>query len=71
MRDAIQAAIAARLGDVADAAIRLKQSIEAGHPAAPFSILRLGLDADAAANALEAHAERLTVAFTNEGESRP
>jgi hypothetical protein len=71
MRDAITAAIAARLGDVADAAFRLKQAVESGAPATPFSILRMGLDADSAATALDGLAERLTVALTNEGESRP
>jgi hypothetical protein len=59
MRDAITAAIAARLGDVADAAFRLRAAVEAGAPAAPFPLIRLGLDADAMALALEGHAERL------------
>jgi hypothetical protein len=71
MKDAITAAIAQRLGDLADAAFRLKAAVESGAPAAPFSILRLGLDADAAATALEGHAERLTTALTHEGELRP
>lgn len=71
MNEAIQAAIAARLGDLADAATRLKQTIEAGAPAAPFSVLRLGLDADSAATLLQGHAERLTAALPHEGELRP
>jgi hypothetical protein len=69
MKDAIQAAITARLGDVADAAFRLKAAIEAGAPACPpWLLLRLGLDADSAATALESHAERLT-ALTHERQS--
>jgi hypothetical protein len=61
MKNEITAAIAARLGDVADLAFRLKAAVESGQPAAPFSILRMALDADAAATALQGHIERLVL----------
>jgi hypothetical protein len=47
---------------VADLAFRLKAAVEAGTPTAPFPLIRLGLDADAMANVLQAHVERLTTA---------
>ena len=61
MRDAITAAIAARLGDAADAAFRLKQAVESGAPAAPFPLLRMALDVDGMATVLEGHVERLVM----------
>jgi hypothetical protein len=59
MKDVIASAIAARLGDVADAAFRLKAAVEAGQPAHPFSLLRMAVDADAAATLLQGHVEKL------------
>ena len=59
MKDEIRAAIAARLGDLADAASKLKQAVEAGTPAGPFPLIRLGLDADGMATVLQAHAEHI------------
>jgi hypothetical protein len=61
MNEAILSAIAARLGDLADVAFRIKATVEAGAPAAPFSILRMAVDVDAAASMLEGHVERLHV----------
>ena len=62
MKDEITAAIAQRLGELADVAFRLKQAVEAGAPAAPFSILRMAVDVDAAATTLEGHVERVSSA---------
>jgi hypothetical protein len=68
MKEAIAQAIAARLGDVADAAWKLKAAVEAqqhdGQNLAPFPLIRLGLDADGMATVLQGHAERLTTAPT-------
>jgi hypothetical protein len=54
-------AIAARLADVIALCQRLKASVEADKSAAmPFPLMRLGIDADGMANALQGHVERLS-----------
>jgi hypothetical protein len=65
MKDAIQAAIAGRLGELADAAFRLKQAVEAGQPAHLFSLLRMAVDADAAATLFQGHVEKLAATAEN------
>jgi hypothetical protein len=59
VNEAIVAAIAARLGEMIALGERLKAAVEAGSPAAPFSVLRMAVDVDLAANALQSHVERL------------
>ena len=59
MKEVIAQAIAARLGDVADAAFRLKAAVESGAPAAPVSVLRMAVEIDSAATMLQGHVEKL------------
>ncbi|HBI42445.1 MAG TPA: hypothetical protein DDY78_06235 [Planctomycetales bacterium] len=54
--------IAARLDDLIALAQQLKATVEAEQPGAmppTFPLMRLGLDADAMVNTLQAHLERL------------
>ena len=68
MKDAIQAAIAQRLGELADVAFRLKPAVEAGAPACPpWLLIRAGLDADSAAVLLQGHVEKLA---PNKGDTK-
>jgi hypothetical protein len=58
----MNAAIAGRLADVIGLCERLKAAVESERPGGllpTFPLMRLGLDADAMANALEGHIERI------------
>ena len=69
-------AIAARLTDVITLCERLKASVEAERPEAllnTFALMRLGVETDGMATALQCHVERLgnpTNTTTNRGRER-